>query len=86
MELGNSHQLFLSFLLHRHRNSEVLQQVIKLSCCRLIVIFLYRVSNIMDNHNFKLSLHLGNSELFVHSLLLSCEEYFGNMDIEENLG
>lgn len=80
MKFGDSNKLFFAYFLKGHRDSEVFQEVVQHSCCPFEVIFLNRMTDIMQNSEFELPLHLRNGKLFVHSFFLGCYKYFWNVN------
>lgn len=83
---GYSDQLLLCPLLQRHWNPEVLQKVVEFPRCGLEIVLLDRMTNVVNDDHLEFALHLSDCELLVHSFLLSCQEYFGDVHVEENMG
>lgn len=83
MELSNTHQLLLRTLLQCHRNTEVLQKIVKLTTCSLVVVLVHRMTHVVNHHHLELTLHLSNRQLLVHTLLLSSQQNLRHMHTQK---
>ncbi len=82
---GYSDQLLLRPLLQGHRYPEVLHKVVEFPRCGLEIVLLDRMANVVNDYHLEFALHLSYCELLVHPFLLSCQKYFGDVHVEENM-
>ena len=79
-----AYQLLLCSLLKSHWNPEVLDKVVTFLRCCLEIVLLNTVTHVVNYNYLEFTLHLSYCQLFVHSFLLSCDQYLRNMNSKED--
>ena len=83
MEIGNSDQLLLTDFRGCHWDPEVLHKLVDQLGRSFIVVFLYRVTDIVKDTQLELTLHLCDCELLVHPFLFGSHQNFRDLNVQE---